>query len=64
MPAEIDGRAETFYLLVDLTNKEIINSKLEKYLGNYISGSSISFEDKVSKTVFLIYNFEDIIELN
>ncbi len=63
MAAEIEGRAETFYLLVDLVNKEVVNNMLEKCLGNYLSGSELFFDDRGSASVFLMYNFENLIEL-
>lgn len=44
MPANIEGRAETNYLLVDLINREVVNSRLEKYTPNFLSGSMIYFE--------------------
>ncbi len=63
MPSDIEGRAETFYLLVDLINKKVVNNELEQCLGNYSSGSVLFFEEKGIGPVFLIYNFENSIEL-
>ena len=59
MPAEIEGRVETFYLLADLVNREVVNSQLEKTAGNYISGTMILFETGENGEQYLIYNSTD-----
>jgi hypothetical protein len=56
MPAEIQGRVETTYLLVDLTNKEIVNSLIEESVGNYVSGEIIWFETGKNDKTYLIYD--------
>jgi len=55
MPSEIDGRSETTYLLVDIENREIYNSTLEKIAGNYISGSDIYFNTSTNGKIYLTY---------
>jgi len=55
MPASIEGRAETNYLLVDLVNRELVNSKLEKYNPNFLSGSMIYFEKGRGDQLLLNY---------
>ena len=55
MPAEIEGRVETFYLLVDLVNKVIVNNQLEKCTGKYISGNEMYFETNEIGRIDLIY---------
>lgn len=62
MPAEIEGRAETNYLLADLINKKVVNSQLEKITGNYITGNAMFFETGVNDETFLIFD-ENRIEL-
>ncbi len=55
MPAEIQGRAETSYLLVDLINKTIFNSQLEKISGNYVYGNAKYFKTTDNDRLFLMY---------
>jgi hypothetical protein len=55
MPAEIQGRAETTYLLVDLLNRKMINPQLEKYTGNYLSGNEIYFDFQTDNMMNLVY---------
>ncbi|MCK5760310.1 MAG: hypothetical protein KAH33_03395 [Candidatus Delongbacteria bacterium] len=43
MPKEIEGRAATTYHLVDLVNKTIANSQLERTNNNYFPGNSMHF---------------------
>jgi hypothetical protein len=59
MPAEIEGRVETYYLLLDLLNRELVNAQLEKYTGSYISGSMIYFETGENNRQYLIYSTKD-----
>ncbi|MBN2425713.1 MAG: hypothetical protein JXR46_13835 [Calditrichaceae bacterium] len=62
MPAEIEGRVETIYLLTDLVNKRIVNTQLEQYTGNYISGNDMHFSSGDNGRIYLIYtgsDFED-----
>jgi len=56
MPAEVCGRAETTYLLFDLVNRELVNSKIEAVTGNDISGGLIYFGQDISGMPCLIYN--------
>ena len=44
MPAEIEGRTQTEYLLLDLVNKKVLNPQLEKISKDYTSGSAVYFE--------------------
>ncbi|MCK5808416.1 hypothetical protein KAH37_05490 [bacterium] len=48
MPAKIEGRAATEYLLVDLIRQKIVNSDLKQYSGEYLD--AISFTYKRGKT--------------
>jgi len=59
MPAEIQGRVETKYLLVDLVNRKIVNSQLEKSTGNYYSGNEMYFETANDNVLYLLYNAKD-----
>ena len=59
MPAEIEGRTETTYLLVDLVNKKVVNSQLEKITGNYISGNELYFENGKYGQLYLVYSDKD-----
>ncbi|NOX33083.1 MAG: hypothetical protein GXP56_05005 [Deltaproteobacteria bacterium] len=55
MPAKIQGRVETAYLLVDLVNRKMLNSQLIKYTGVDISGSAMYFEvDQYDRTYLII----------
>jgi len=44
MPAEIEGRAETTYLLVNCYNREVVNAQLESITGDYLAGNEMYFE--------------------
>ncbi len=55
MPANISGRAETVYLLVDLINQEIVNSKLDNITGTYSFGSEMYFNANSEKPELLYY---------
>lgn len=59
MPAEIEGRAETTYLLFDLANKAMLNKQLEKYAGNYLAGNEIYFETDENGRIYLSYFAKD-----
>ncbi len=59
MPAKTEGRAETTYLLVDLWNKIISNSQLEKSTGKYVSGNEIYFKTEEKDRLFLMYTAKD-----
>ena len=59
MPASNEGRAETTYLLVDLMNKKIANSRIEEIAGNYSSGVPVFFESGENDILYLIYTNED-----
>lgn len=59
MPAKIEGRAETTWLLVDLLGKTIVNSQLEKTAGRYLSGNEIYFKYIDNDRVFLMYHAKD-----
>jgi len=59
MPAEIEGRAETSYLLFDLVNKKMLNSQLERYTGSYFPGNAMYFESGGSGRIYLTYLAKD-----
>lgn len=56
MPAEVDGRAETTYLLIDIENRDMYNGILEKIAENYISGSEIYFNTFKNGKTYLTYS--------
>ena len=56
MPAEVDGRAETSYLLIDIENRDMYNDTLEKIAENYISGSEIYFNTSKNEKTYLTYS--------
>ena len=43
MPAKIQGRVETSYILIDIKNRENMNSFLETETGRYIDGNFMEF---------------------
>jgi hypothetical protein len=59
MPAEIEGRAETTYLLFDLVARELMNTRLEKQTGNYLSGNDMYIETGDNGRVYLNYSGTD-----
>lgn len=59
MPAEIEGRAETTYLLFDFLTREQMNSQLEKQTGNYLSGNEMYIETGENGRVYLNYSGTD-----
>lgn len=60
MPAEIEGRAATTYLLVDIPNKKVVNEQLEQYTGNYVHGSELNFEAAENGSIYLMYSDKDL----
>jgi len=62
MPAKIEGRTETIYLLADLINKQVVNTQLEQYTGNYISGNDMRFLSGNDGRVYLVYTGSDFKE--
>ena len=44
MPAEVDGRVETSYLLIDIKNRENMNPFLETETGRYLDGNHMEFK--------------------
>ncbi len=59
MPAEIEGRVETSYLLFDLSNKKMVNSQLARYTGSYLPGNEMYFESSGSGRIYLTYLAKD-----
>lgn len=59
VPAEIQGRVETNYLLVDLLRKEVVNERLERYTDDYYSGNPLRFETGEDGTLYLVYMATD-----
>jgi hypothetical protein len=55
MPSNIQGRAETIYLLADLLNRKIVNKELEKVTGTYTSGTELFFDYNKEGQLFLKY---------
>ncbi|NOR44229.1 MAG: hypothetical protein GQ534_01480 [Candidatus Delongbacteria bacterium] len=56
MPSDIDGRAETTYLLIDIENRDMYNDELEKIAEKYISGSDIYFNTSKNGKTCLTYS--------
>lgn len=54
MPSKAESRVETNYLLINLSNSEIVNHKLDAYSSDYISGMPIYFEEAKNK-LSLVY---------
>lgn len=59
MPASNEGRTATTYLLVDLMNKKIVNSRIEEIASNYSWGVPVFFESVNNDILYLIYANED-----
>jgi len=59
MPAEIEGRVETTYLLFDLLNKLMVNFQLEKCIGNYLPGNEMYFKSDENGRTYLTYLAKD-----
>jgi hypothetical protein len=55
MPADIQGRAETTYLLVDLFNKNLFNPQLEKMTRASIGGNLLYFKTEKDGRLYVIY---------
>ncbi len=55
MPDSPDGRAETTYLLANIYNQEIVNTRLEESTGNYLPGTPMYLESKESGDLHLFY---------
>ncbi len=55
MPAEIQGRAETTYLLVNLATRSVVNEQLEKSMPNYQYGDPIDFEYGENGELYLLF---------
>lgn len=54
MPPKFEGRSETTYLLLNLSNGEMVNHKLQTYSQDYIYGSPIYFEE-TDHVLYLVY---------
>lgn len=59
MPAEVDGRAETSYLLFDLLNRELVNEQVGKRIENYLPGNEIFLESDEGGRTYLSYFAKD-----
>jgi hypothetical protein len=59
MPAEIEGRVETTYLLVDLLSRKLMNTQLEKQTVNYLSGNEMYIETGENGRSYLNYSGTD-----
>jgi len=59
MPAEIEGRAETSYHLINLYDRKDPILDLEKITGNYMTGNEIYFQQGEDGTTFLMYLGDD-----
>ncbi|MBN2688172.1 MAG: hypothetical protein JXR85_08330 [Deltaproteobacteria bacterium] len=59
MPAEIEGRAETTYLLFNLLSRKQMGSLLEKQTGNYLSGNEMYMKTTEQGRVYLHYSGTD-----
>ncbi|MDA3886710.1 MAG: hypothetical protein PF638_14040 [Candidatus Delongbacteria bacterium] len=53
MPAEIEGRAATTYLLIDIKNRKNMNSWLETETGRYLGGNYMEFEISTDGKTYL-----------
>jgi hypothetical protein len=59
MPAEIEGRTETYYQLVNIPDRKIVNNEIEECSGNYLSGSELFFETNTGGQLMLKYMAND-----
>ncbi len=60
MPAEVgEGRVETFYQLVNIPDRKIVNDEIEECTGNYLSGSELIFETNACGQLMLTYRAND-----
>ncbi|MEJ2544255.1 MAG: hypothetical protein P8Y99_09325 [Calditrichaceae bacterium] len=59
MPAEIEGRAETVYHLVNLISGNDMTGQIEKMTGNYSAVNEIYFQSGENTSVFLMYMGND-----
>jgi hypothetical protein len=55
MPAEIQGRAETTYLLVDLINRRTVNEELAQATGDYLPGNEMFLDCDQDNGLVLSY---------
>jgi hypothetical protein len=60
MPAEVgEGRVETFYQLVNIPDRKIVNDEIEECTGNYLPGSELFFETNANGQLMLKYMAND-----
>lgn len=59
MPVEVEGRAETTYLLMNLSTRETANQQLEKCTGNYLPGNEMYFNTDKDGQLLLTYRAKD-----
>jgi len=59
MPANVEGRTETYYQLVNITDRKIVNDEIEECTGNYLSGSELAFETNTNGQLILKYRAND-----
>ena len=55
MPAAIEGRTATNYLLFDIINKKKVTPRIEEIAEGYSCGDPIFFEQGMNDTLYLIY---------
>jgi hypothetical protein len=60
LPAKVgEGRVETFYQLVNIPDRKIVNNEIEECTGNYLSGNELIFETNTSGQLMLTYRAND-----
>ncbi len=59
MPTEVEGRTETFYHLVNIADRKIVNNEIEECRGNYLSGSELTFKTNSKGQLMLTYRAND-----
>ncbi|MBN1409162.1 MAG: hypothetical protein JW956_15280 [Calditrichaceae bacterium] len=59
MPAEIEGRVETIYHLINLISGQDITQQIEKVTGNYPIGNEMYFQSGGNSSIFLMYMGND-----
>ncbi|MFO7735310.1 MAG: hypothetical protein R6W70_03730 [bacterium] len=59
MPKKIEGRVSTTYLLVDIANKKIANSRIKEIVENYSSSIPLFFKSGNNGILYLVYAEND-----
>jgi hypothetical protein len=59
MPTKVEGRTETFYHLVNIADRKIVNNEIGECRGNYLSGSELTFKTNSKGQLMLTYRAND-----